>query len=129
MSTIVDYPVEVVTGQEVLLGSTRMKAGTAEKLIINMISTAAMIRLGYTYKNTLIGQTTTEKSWYRGIRVIANETGKSEEETAKVFEETGQDPKLTICMLKTGYEKDEAAKLLEKYSGRLREALHSIGID
>ena len=88
ISELADYPIEVVTGQEVVLGSTRMKAGTAEKLTLNLISTAAFIRLGHTYKNLLIadkGHPTTEKAYYRVIRMIAQETEKDEEEVKKDF--------------------------------------------
>lgn len=132
ISELADYPVEVVTGQEVVLGSTRMKAGTAEKLTLNLISTAAFIRLGHTYKNLLIadkGHPTTEKSYYRVIRMIAQETNKDEEEVKKVFDENDQNAKLTVCILKTGYSPVEAQELINKFHGRLREALKSLNLD
>ena len=132
ISKLADYPVEIVTGQEVVLGSTRMKAGTAEKLTLNLISTTAFIRLGHTYKNLLISdgkRPTTEKSYYRVIRMIAEETGKSQEETKKVFDDNDQNSKITVCILKTGYSPEEARQLLDKHEGRLREALNSIGLD
>lgn len=128
MSKIVDYPVEVVTGQEVVLGSTRMKAGTAEKLVLNMISTTVFIRTGCTYKNYLInGKETTEKGHYRLIRLIANETNVPEEDVQKVFEECDKEPKLTMCIIKSGLSKQDCIKLLDKYNGKLRLALASIG--
>ena len=128
MSKIVDYPVEVVTGQEVVLGSTRMKAGTAEKLVLNMISTTVFIRTGCTYKNYLInGKETTEKGHYRLIRLIANETNVPEEDVQKVFEECDKEPKLTMCIIKSGLSKQDCIKLLDKHNGKLRLALASIG--
>lgn len=132
ISSIADYPIEIVTGQEVVLGSTRMKAGTAEKLVLNLISTTAFIRLGHTYKNLLISdgkKPTTEKSYYRCIRMIAQEAKKSDEEVKAVYDSVDQNSKLTLCMLKTGYDENKAKELINKYNGRLREALASIGIE
>lgn len=132
ISMLANYPVEIVTGQEVVLGSTRMKAGTAEKLTLNLISTAAFIRLGHTYKNLLIsdkGKPTTEKSYYRVIRMISEETNKDENEVKKIYDENNQNAKLTVCILKTGYDAIKAQELIDKFSGKLRQALNSIGLD
>ena len=72
MATLVDYPVETVTGSEVISGSTRMKSGTAQKLICNMISTATMVRLGHVYKNLMIDlKATNEKLVARQLGIIA----------------------------------------------------------
>jgi len=130
ISDVVDFPVEVVTGQEVVLGSTRMKAGTATKLVLNMISTAVFIRLGHVYKNYLIqGKETTEKCHYRIVRLLSGETGISEEICEKVLTECDLQPKPAMCMLKTGKSKEECLKLLDKFDGHLRNALKSLGID
>lgn len=130
ISAMVDYPVEIVVGQEVVLGSTRMKSGTAQKLVLNMVSTAAMIRLGRTYKNYLVyGLATTEKGKIRIIRMLANECGVSFEEAGRVFEETNKNSLIAMCMLKSGYTKEEAEQLLKKYNGRLRDALISEGFE
>lgn len=132
ISQIADYPVEIVTGQEVVLGSTRMKAGTAEKLTLNLISTTAFIRLGHTYKNLLISdgkKPTTEKSYYRCIRMLAQETGKSDEEVKKIFDENDQNSKLTLFILKTGYTAEKAREILDKYEGKTRQALKDLGIE
>ena len=132
ISSIADFPVEIVTGQEVVLGSTRMKAGTAEKLVLNLISTTAFISLGHTYKNLLISdgkKPTTEKSYYRCIRMIAQEVNKTDEEVKKVFDSVNQNSKLTLCMLKTGYDENKAKELIDKFDGKLRQALESIGIE
>ncbi len=130
ISKIADYPVEIVVGQEVVLGSTRMKSGTAQKLVLNMISTAAMVRLGRTYKNYLVyGLATTEKGKARSIRNLANECDVSYERAEQIFEECDGHSMLAMCVLKTGYTKEEADKLLKKYHGRLREALISEGFE
>ena len=129
MSKIVDYPIEVVTGQEIVLGSTRMKAGTAEKLVLNMISSTACIRLGRTYKNYTIGKPTTEKTYYRMIRLISNETGLEQEDAKKYFDEANGDTKVALCMIKAGLTLKQSQELLEKFNGRVRQALISIGKD
>lgn len=132
ISKIADYPVEVVTGQEVVLGSTRMKAGTAEKLTLNLISTAAFIRLGHTYKNLLISdgkKPTTEKSYYRCIRMLAEETNKPDELVKQIFDENDQNSKLTLFILKTGYSAEKSRELLNKYNGRVREVLKDLRIE
>ena len=132
ISKIADYPVEIVTGQEVVLGSTRMKAGTAEKLTLNLISTAAFIRLGHTYKNLLISngkKPTTEKSYYRCIRMLAEETNKPDELVKQIFDENDQNSKLTLFILKTGYSAEKSRELLNKYNGRVREALRDLKIE
>lgn len=129
MSAIVDYPIEVVTGQEVVLGSTRMKAATAEKLVLNMISSAACIRTGRTYKNYTIGMPTTEKSYYRMVRMIAAETGASEETVMDYMAKADNDAKAALCMIKSGLSYEESKELIEKHDGRIREALNAIGLD
>ena len=129
ISAMVDYPVEVVTGQEVVLGSTRMKAATAQKLVLNMVSSAACIRIGRTYKNYTIGKITTEKSFYRMVRMLAKETGVSEEEAVRYMKEAGNDGKVALCMIKGNLSNEEAKKLVDDHDGRVREALRSIGLD
>lgn len=129
ISAIVDYPVEVVTGQEVVLGSTRMKAATAQKLVLNMVSSAACIRIGRTYKNYTIGKPTTEKSYYRMVRLLSRETGLGEEEVIRYIEEAENDTKVALCMIKGRLTAEEARKLVDDHGGRVREALRSIGKD
>ena len=78
---LVDYPVEAVVGSEVIQGSTRMKSGTAQKLICNMISTASMIKLGHVYKNLMIDlMATNEKLVARQLGIIQTVTGLDKEE-------------------------------------------------
>ena len=84
MATIVDYPVEAVTGSEVISGSTRMKSGTAQKMILNMISTAVMIRLGHVRGNRMVDmELTNSKLVDRGTRMIMEETGITDYDYAK----------------------------------------------
>lgn len=130
MSKIADYPVEVVVGQEVVLGSTRMKSGTAQKLILNMISTTVFVRSGRTYKNCLLNTTpTTEKTYIRTIRAISNEAQISFELAKEFFDNADRNSILAMAMIKTGYSKEEAQDFLRKHNGRLREGLKSIGIN
>lgn len=130
ISQLADYPVEIVVGQEVLLGSTRMKSGTAQKLVLNMISTAVMVRRGRSYKNCLLNTIpTTEKTYIRFIRSISNEAGISFEMAKTYFDEAERNGILAMCMIKTGYSKEESQNLLRQYKGRLREALRSLGIE
>ena len=130
MSKLVDYPVEVVVGQEVVLGSTRMKAGTAQKLILNMISTTVFVRMGRVYKNCLLNTIpTTEKTYIRGIRAISNEAGISFELAKEFFDIADRNAILAMCMIKTGYSKEDSIELLRKYKGRLRIALKDLGIE
>ena len=130
MSKIADYPVEVVVGQEVVLGSTRMKSGTAQKLILNMISTTVFVRKGRVYKNSILNTTpTTEKTYIRMIRAISNEADIPFELAKEYFDLAERNAILAIAMIKTGYSKEEAQDFLRKHNGRLREALKSIGIN
>lgn len=130
ISEIADYPIEIVTGQEVVLGSTRMKAGTAEKLVLNLISTTAFIKLGCTYKNYLINSPeTTLKGHYRLVRLIANETGIEETKAEEYLEKADKNPKVALCMIKSGLDKQASIDLIKKHNGRLRDALRSIGLD
>ena len=130
ISKLADYPVEIVVGQEVILGSTRMKSGTAQKLVLNMISTAVMVRRGRTYKNCLLNTVpTTEKTYIRCIRAIANEAGISFDLAKTFFDEAERNAILAMCMIKTGYSKEESQNLLRQHKGRLRVALRTIGIE
>ncbi|MEJ7643336.1 MAG: N-acetylmuramic acid 6-phosphate etherase [Chryseolinea sp.] len=85
-----DFPVEVVVGPEFVTGSTRMKAGTAQKLVLNMISTAAMIRLGHVVGNKMVDmQLTNNKLVIRGVMMIVQETGVSQELAEQLLKEHG----------------------------------------
>lgn len=99
LAKIVDFPIEVVVGAEFLTGSTRMKAGTAQKLVLNMISTTVMIQLGRVKGNKMVDmQLTNHKLWQRGIRMIMQETGTTEE-IAKAYLQKYQHVRTAISEL------------------------------
>ena len=95
-----------------------------------MISTAVFIRMGRTYKNCLLNTIpTTEKTYIRMIRSISNEAGISFELAKDFFDSADRNAILAMCMIKTGYSKEDSIELLKKYKGRLREALRAEGIE
>ncbi len=90
LASLVDYPIEVITGAEVITGSTRMKSGTAQKMVCNMISTSAMIKMGKVYSNLMIDvKTTNEKLVVRGLNIIKEITGYSDEVAKEKLKEFG----------------------------------------
>ena len=124
LSRAVDYPMEPKPGPEVLAGSTRLRAGTATKLVLNMISTAVMIRMGYVYGNLMVNvHPTNEKLAVRARRIIQQVTGVSRERAAELLETAGRDVRTAIVMEKKKIARDEAERLLSQTGGRIREAL------
>src|SRR5690606_40405646 len=90
VADVAKFPVEVVVGPEFVSGSTRMKSGTAQKMVLNMLSTAVMIRLGRVKGNKMVDmQLTNNKLFSRGIRMIMEETGRNEETAALLLEKYG----------------------------------------
>ncbi|MFM1808027.1 MAG: hypothetical protein RLZZ242_752 [Bacteroidota bacterium] len=90
LAAAVDYPIEAVVGPEFVTGSTRMKSGTAQKLILNMISTTLMIRLGHVHGNRMVDmQLSNEKLWERGIRYLVESLGISNESARALLQEQG----------------------------------------
>lgn len=124
MAKIADVPISVVVGPEPIMGSTRMKSGTAQKMVLNMLTTATMIRLGKVYSNLMVDvQPTNEKLVVRARRIVILATGVSEEEAIKYLEETDYDVKLSIVMIETKVSKDKAKDLLEKSEGYVAKAI------
>jgi len=124
LSRAVDYPIEPKPGPEVLAGSTRLRAGTATKLVLNMISTAAMIRLGHVYGNLMVNvQPSNEKLAARARRIIQQATGVSRERAAELLDVAGRDVRTAIVMEKKRIARAEAERLLSESRGRVREAL------
>ncbi|EHL73827.1 MULTISPECIES: N-acetylmuramic acid 6-phosphate etherase [Bacillus] len=124
ISQLADVAIEVETGPEVLTGSTRLKAGTAQKLVLNMISTASMIGIGKTYQNLMVDvQPTNQKLVERSKRIIMEATDVDYETASQYFEKANHHVKAAIIMilLKCSYE--EAIKKLEKAKGFIRKAL------
>lgn len=126
ISAVADYPVEVVTGPEVLTGSTRLKAGTAQKLVLNMISTISMVKIGKAYENLMVDVlATNEKLVDRAKRIIVEATGVDYEEAGKVFDEAGS-VKLAIVMILSGASKEEAERALEETNGFVRASIQKL---
>ncbi len=116
----VDLAIAAVTGPEVIAGSTRLKAGTAQKLILNMLSTAAMIRLGKVYRNRMVDvQTTNEKLVWRARGMVADLVGVSEDAAARLLEQSGGEVKTAIVVGLLGIPVDEARARLAAARGRL----------
>jgi N-acetylmuramic acid 6-phosphate etherase len=112
------------TGPEVIAGSTRMKAALAQKMILQMISTATMIRLGYVYRNYMVGvRPTNQKLDERACGIISEITGAGRLKARVALTEAGQDLKLAIVMLIKSLNRTAAAKLLEKNKGNLRRII------
>ena len=124
LSQAAEIGIEVVTGPEVLTGSTRLKAGTAQKLILNMISTAVMVGLGKAYQNLMVDVVqTNEKLRKRALRIVMESTGVEEADAAAALEQAGGKCKTAITMLLAGCSAAEAEKRLEAARGHVRDAL------
>lgn len=125
LSAAVQIPIEPLPGPEVVAGSTRMKAGTATKLVLNMLSTAAMIRLGHVYGNLMVNvQPKNGKLVDRAARIIAQAANIEYSRAAELLKETGS-VKTSIVMAKRNLGKAEAERLLQSAGGRVRAALES----
>jgi len=119
-----DIPIEIVTGAEVIAGSTRLKAGTAQKLVLNMISTITMVRLGRTFGNLMVDvRVSNEKLRLRALRIIRLATGCSDDDADRALEAAGGEAKTAILMLLTGEDAAVASARLEQHDGHLRRAL------
>lgn len=124
LSAASEFPIEVIVGPEVLTGSTRLKAGTAQKLVLNMFSTIVMVRLGATYGNLMVDlKPTNHKLRERAIRMVGEITGVSRDRAQQALIDTGYDVKLTAVMLANGLSRAEAESALESAGGQLRSAL------
>ena len=124
MAQTADIAIDTLVGAEVLTGSSRLKSGTAQKLVLNMISTASMILLGKCYENLMVDvQASNEKLKARAVRIVMQATECDETIAEQTLTIAEQNAKLAIMILLSGLEKDEAQALLEKEKGRLRKAL------
>jgi N-acetylmuramic acid 6-phosphate etherase len=112
------------TGPEAITGSTRLKAGTAQKLVLNMLSTATMVRLGRVYDNWMIGVSlTNQKLRKRGQRILEEASGARVSEAARALRQAGHDPCIALIMLKKKVSASEAQLLLSAANGNMRRAL------
>ena len=117
-------PIDVPVGPEVVTGSTRMKAGTAQKMILNMLSTGIMIKLGYVYQNLMINvQTTNEKLVDRGIRIICEATGSSRQKAAETMKLTNNEVNTAIVMIEKRLDVDQARTLIKDNEGALAKII------
>lgn len=122
----VDVAICPTVGPEVIMGSTRMKAGTAEKMILNMLTTTAMIRLGKIYKNMMVDlRATSQKLVERSKRVIMIATGVDYDTAEKVLKKARGSVKVAIVMIKTNLGYNKALDLLKKADGFVRRAVES----
>lgn len=124
LSRSVDFPIEPLAGPEILRGSTRLRAGTATKMVLNMVSTAVMIKLGYVYGNLMVNvQPTNQKLEDRARRIVQQVAGVSLERAAELLDQGGRSVRTAIVMSKKGVGREEAERLLATARGRLRKAL------
>jgi N-acetylmuramic acid 6-phosphate etherase len=127
LSATVDRPIEVLVGPEILAGSTRLKAGTAQKLVLNMISTITMIRLGKTYGNLMVDiRAGNEKLIGRAVRMVSEITGVGMTAAREVLELAGRDVKTAVVMIESDVDAAMARILLDRADGRLGAALKSV---
>lgn len=120
---IVDYPIEVDAGPEVLTGSTRLKSGTTQKIILNMISTCTMIGVGKVYKNLMVDvKATNEKLYERCRRIVMMATDCDYNKADETLKETNNNCKLAITMILLNKSKDEAQESLNEAQGYIRYA-------
>ncbi|MYX24049.1 N-acetylmuramic acid 6-phosphate etherase, partial [Streptomyces sp. SID8380] len=123
-----DHGIEVVVGPELITGSTRLKAGTAQKLVLNMLSTISMIRLGKTYGNLMVDvRASNEKLRARSRRIVALATGADDTEIEAALAATGGEVKNAILVLLGHVDGPESARLLQAHGGHLRGALGEAG--
>jgi len=118
-----NYPVEIITGPEVLTGSTRLKAGTGQKLVLNMISTISMVKIGKAYENLMVDvQATNEKLVDRSNRIVVEATGVEYDEAQRVLEEA-ETVKVAIVMILADATKEAADESLKAADGFVRDAI------
>ncbi|MEU9446333.1 N-acetylmuramic acid 6-phosphate etherase [Streptomyces sp. NPDC048304] len=128
LAAAAEHGIEVVVGPELITGSTRLKAGTAQKLVLNMLSTITMIRLGKTYGNLMVDvRASNDKLRARSRRIVSLATGASDDEIEKALTESGGEVKNAILSLLTGVDAPTAAHLLQESNGHLRAALGEAG--
>ena len=124
IGAIAKLAIEPVSGPEVVTGSTRLKSGTAQKMVCNMLSTASMILNGKVYQNLMVDvQQTNEKLVTRAENIIMEATGCSREEASKARVAANGKVKLAVTMILTGLDMEEAAKKLDEAKGHVREAI------
>ena len=124
MANIVDIAIDTVVGPEVLTGSSRLKSGTAQKLVLNMLTTASMILMGKRYQNLMVDvQASNEKLKARAIRIVTQATDCDKALAEETLKQADQNAKLAIMMILSGLDRAQTEALLEKHQGKLQHAL------
>lgn len=124
MANIVNIAIDTVVGPEVLTGSSRLKSGTAQKLVLNMLTTASMILMGKCYQNLMVDvQASNEKLKARAIRIVMQATDCDKALAEETLKQADQNAKLAIMMILSGLDRAQAEALLEKHQGKLQFAL------
>lgn len=120
----IDIAICPYVGPEVIMGSTRMKSGTAQKMVLNMLTTTAMIRMGKVYENMMIDlQMTNKKLIERSKKIVMMVTGVSYEQASEYLKKAGGHVKKALVMIKAGVDSEEAAERLKKSGGFVRQAI------
>ena len=126
MSQIADIAIETVVGAEILTGSSRMKSGTAQKLVLNMLTTASMIRIGKCYQNLMVDvQASNEKLKARAVKIVMEATDCTKETAEITLLQADNHAKVAILMILSNVDKPQAEKMLAENQGKLRQALQS----
>ncbi len=126
IAEIAEIAISPVVGPEALTGSTRLKSGTAQKLVLNMLTTASMIRIGKSYQNLMVDvKATNEKLVARAARIVMQATDCSKEQATQVLKQTGYEVKLAILMILTDLDIDTARQQLALQDGFLRKAVEN----
>jgi N-acetylmuramic acid 6-phosphate etherase len=121
---VADFAIVTEVGPEVLAGSSRMKAGTAHKMVLNMISTGVMTRLGYVYGNLMVNVwTKNEKLTQRAVRIVAEATGTDHETAASALKASGNRTPVAVVMLAASVSRWKALAALKKSKGHVRQAI------
>ena len=127
ITRVAEVPIVPVVGPEVVAGSSRMKAGTAQKLVLNMLSTAAMIRLGYVTGNRMSNmRPANDKLRERSVRIITAETGATEQSARSALDRAGSDLPAALVMLKSGRSLEEARSALDAARGVVTRAVRML---
>jgi N-acetylmuramic acid 6-phosphate etherase len=124
LSKLADVAIAIEVGPEIIAGSTRLKAGTAQKLVLNMLSTAAMVQLGHVYENLMIDVAmTNQKLRQRGLRILAEASGKDLSSSEHALRQSGHNLRVALLMLKLDLDSKAARIRLRRAGGNLRRAL------
>jgi N-acetylmuramic acid 6-phosphate etherase len=124
LERVADFAIVTEVGPEVLAGSSRLKAGTAHKMVLNMISTGAMTRLGYVYRNLMVSVwTKNEKLVQRATRILEEATGADHETAKRALETSGNRTSVAAVMLAAGTGRAQAVRALKQAKGHIRDAI------